>query len=149
TGTGATAATTSLIALLTNGNLAIYSDRLLASDNRSVVTDFAAPAVDVPTFRRFIVATTTTAGGNGGNGAGGIGSTFIGTAGNNYNFNTDQFGGTSASAAMVTGAYALVSSALNFWATLNRTGVTPDAYLTQPVGAKVLNFGAHSFKDLT
>jgi hypothetical protein len=146
TTTGTTTTTTGLIGLLTNGNFAIYSDRLLASDNRSVVTDYAAPAIDVPTFRRFVANTTTTGTTTT---TGGIGGTFVGTPGNNYNFNTDQFGGTSASAAMVTGAFALVSSALNYWASLNRTGVTPDAYLTQPVGAKVLNFGPHAFKDLT
>jgi cell division septation protein DedD len=43
----------------------------------------------------------------------------------------------------------MVSSALTYWANLNTTGVTSDAYLTQPVGVNTLDFGAHSFADLT
>ncbi|MFO0950895.1 MAG: hypothetical protein U0835_07010 [Isosphaeraceae bacterium] len=156
-GTGGNAATGSLLQTLTAGDFAIYSDRILASVNRSVVTDYAAPALDVPTFSRFVTNAATaatggggTTGGTGGGGTGtGFGTTFTGTPGNNFNFNTDQFGGTSASAAIVAGAYSVVSSALNYWATMGRTGVTTDAYLTQPVGARVLNYGPHAFKDLT
>ena len=100
------------------------TDRILASANRSVTTDFAAPAVDVPTFRRRF-------------------------AGDGNDHNALQEGGTSLSAAEVTGAYVLVESALDYWTNLNKTGVTSDAYLTQPVGVNVLNYGPHALKDLT
>ena len=54
------------------------------------------------------------------------------------------------SAAIVTGAYALVASALDYWINLSHAnGVTSDAYLTQPVGVNTLNFGKHAFKDLS
>ena len=54
------------------------------------------------------------------------------------------------SSAIVTGAYALVSSALNYWTNLaTSNGYTADAYLTTPVGVDSLNFGAHAFKNLS
>ena len=54
------------------------------------------------------------------------------------------------SAAIVTGAYALVSSALNYWITLSQgSGYTHDAYLTTPVGVDSLNFGTQAFKNLS
>ena len=34
------------------GDLIVYADKLLASANRTWTTDYAAPAVDIPTFRR-------------------------------------------------------------------------------------------------
>ena len=43
----------------------------------------------------------------------------------------------------------MVASALDYWTKLNKTGVTSDAYLTQPVGVNTLNFGPHAFKDLS
>ena len=50
--------------------------------------------------------------------------------------------GTSMSEAIVTGAYALVSSALTYWTNLaTSNGYTADAYLTTPVGVDSLNFG--------
>ena len=36
----------------TGGGIITFSDRLLGAANRSATTDFAAPALDVPTFRR-------------------------------------------------------------------------------------------------
>ena len=54
------------------------------------------------------------------------------------------------SSAIVTGAYSLVASALNYWITLaHGNGYTDDAYLTTPVGVDSLNFGVHAFKDLS
>ncbi|MDR3662756.1 MAG: S8 family serine peptidase, partial [Mycobacterium sp.] len=121
--------------LLTAGNFAIYSDRILASANRSNTTDFAAPALDVPTFRRTFVTTGTT-----------TGTTTATDNTDNLVFNQS---GTSLSAAEVTGAYALVSSALNYWTQLSQAnGVTSDAYLTTPVGVDSLNFGAGSVLNL-
>ncbi len=109
----------------TNGLFAgiFITDRILAAANRSVTTDFAAPAVDVPTFRR----------------------RFAGDGGNS---NALQEGGTSLAAGEVTGAYVLVQSALDYWSNLNKTGVTSDAYLTQPVGVNTLNFGPKAFREL-
>ena len=53
------------------------------------------------------------------------------------------------SAAIVTGSYATVASALDYWVTLSHAkGVTSDAYLTQPVGVNTLNFGPHAFRNL-
>ena len=54
------------------------------------------------------------------------------------------------SAAIVTGSYALISSALNYWTTLAQSnGYTADAYLNTPVGTDSLNFGKHAFKNLS
>ena len=54
------------------------------------------------------------------------------------------------SAAIVTGAYALTSSALNYWITLAESnGYSADAYLNTPVGTDSLNFGKHAFKNLS
>jgi hypothetical protein len=116
----------------------LYADRIIASSNRSVTTDYAAPGVDLPTFRRtFNLATTTTT----------TGTTTTNTVDPN-NHLTFSEGGTSLSAGVVAGSFALVSSALNYWTVMNQTGTTVDAYLTQPVGQNVLNFGPHPFKDL-
>lgn len=101
-----------------------YSDRILGSNNRSVTTDFAAPALDVPTFRRRF--------------SGDLGLTMSYTE-----------GGTSLAAGIVTGSYALVSSALQYWVDKLPTGTTSDAYLTQPVGVRTLNFGTNAFPNLT
>ncbi len=114
TGTGTTA---------NAGGELFYSDAILAAANRGVTTDYAAPALDTPTFA----------------------STFSGNADMDNNFTT---AGTSMSAAIVTGAFDMVSSALQYWNTLNKTGVTSDAYLTTPVGVDTLNFGPHPFKNL-
>ncbi len=117
TGTG-TGGTTN-----TGGGELFYSDAILAAANRGVTTDYAAPALDTPTFA----------------------STFSGNANMDNNFTT---AGTSMSAAIVTGAYDMVSSALQYWNTLTKTGLTSDAYLTTPVGVNTLNFGPHAFKNL-
>jgi hypothetical protein len=54
------------------------------------------------------------------------------------------------SASIVTGAYAMISSALNYWTTLaHSNGYTADAYLTTPVGVDSLNFGRHAFRNLS
>ena len=54
------------------------------------------------------------------------------------------------SSAIVTGSYALVSSALNYWIALaHSNGYTADAYLNTPVGTDSLSFGKHAFKNLT
>ncbi|MFO0909641.1 MAG: hypothetical protein U0794_15015 [Isosphaeraceae bacterium] len=141
-GGGTTSAYNSLLVTLTNADFAQYSDRVLGSMNRSVTTDFAAPALDIPTFRRTFGTVTGTGTGTG------TGNNFGSTNDPNDHMTFSQ-GGSSLSSAIVTGAYSLVSSALNYWATINRTGVTSDAYLTQPVGARTLNYGPHAFKDMT
>ncbi len=119
--------------LLTAGNSILYANRILGSVNRSNTTDFAAPADNVPTFRRtFTVPTGTT----------------TTTAGSPTDHLTFTQVGTSMSAAIVTGAYALVSSALNYWITLARSnGYTADAYLNTPVGTDSLNFGKHCLQE--
>lgn len=136
--------------ILANADLVIYTDRILGASNRSRTTDFVAPALDVPTFRRTFDSTTGTTGGTGGGGTGGGGggATFTAT-GDPANRMTFEFGGTSASSAIATGSYAVVSSALGFWANQNVTGAIVDAYLTQPVGLNQLNYGPHAFKDMT
>ena len=78
-----------LLNQLTNADFIQYQTRLLGSDNRNITTDYAAPALDVPTFsRRVRQASTTTTAGTG---------TSTTTATNNRI--TTGFGGTSASAA--------------------------------------------------
>ena len=115
--------------------MVLYANRVLGSVNRSNTTDFAAPAENVPTFRRtFAVPTGTT-------------NT---TAGSPTDHLTFTQVGTSMSAAIVTGSYALVSSALNYWITLARSnGYTADAYLNTKVGTDSLTFGRHAFKNLS
>jgi hypothetical protein len=117
----------------------MYNDRITAAANRSSTTDFAAPAIDVPTFRRtFSLTGTTTTG------------TSTSAAGDPLNHLTFTQVGTSMSSAIVTGAYSLTSSALNYWISLSQgAGVTSDAYLTTPVGVNTLNFGQHAIKDLS
>ncbi len=137
-GAGADATTTGFNAnaqLLLSGDFVQYANRIGAAVNRSNTTDFAAPDVNVPTFRRtFTLPTGTT-------------ST---TAGSPTDHLTFTQVGTSMSAAIVTGSYALVSSALNYWITLAQSnGYTADAYLNTPVGTDSLNFGKHSVKNLS
>jgi hypothetical protein len=137
--TGAAGATTTTTGVFIGGipqNL--YADRVLASANRGVTTDYAAPAVDVPTFRRtFNLGLITT----------GTATTTTTTDPNDHLTFTE--GGTSLAAGITTGSFALVSSALNYWSNLNTNGVTADAYLTGPMGVNTLNFGPHPFKDLS
>ena len=123
---------------LAAADFVIYANRISAGVNRSNTTDFAAPAYNVPTFRRtFALPTTTT-------------TTTNTTAGSPTDHLTFNQVGTSMSEAIVTGAYALVSSALNYWTNLAvSNGYTADAYLTTPVGVNSLNFGAHAFKNLS
>ena len=129
--------------------------------NRNTTTDFAAPAFNVPTFSRTYGAAATSGGtgGTGGTGGGGTGggtaSTGTGTGstttGGAFISNPMVFSmvGTSMSSAIVTGSYALVSSALNYWTGLAQSnGYTADAYLNTPVGTDTLNFGKHAFKNL-
>jgi hypothetical protein len=139
---GGTTTTGTLLSLLANADFAQYSGRILGSGNRNSTTDFAAPALNVPTFRRTFAgtATTTTTGGGG---------TATSPIGDPADHNTFNDGGTSLSAAEVTGAFALVASALNYWTALNVTGVTSDGYLTGPVGVHTLNFGPHGLLDLS
>jgi len=121
---------------LAAADFVIYANKISAGVNRSNTTDFAAPAYNVPTFRRtFALPTTTTA---------------ATTAGSPTDHLTFTQVGTSMSAAIVTGAYSLVSSALNYWTNLAvSNGYTADAYLNTPVGTDSLNFGAHAFKNLS
>ncbi len=121
--------------LLASGDFELYANRITASANRSDATDFAAPAYNVPTFRRTFTLPT--------------GSTNT-TAGSPTDHLTFTQVGTSMSAAIVTGSYALVSSALNYWITLAQSnGYTADAYLNTPVGTDSLNFGHHAFRNLS
>jgi hypothetical protein len=113
TGTGGT----------TTGTGVFYSDRILAAANRNITTDYAAPALDIPTFRRRFV-------------------------GDLNEHNVFQEGGTTLSDGIVTGSYAVVASALDYWTQLNKTGAVVDAYLTQPVGTNVLNYGPKAFKNV-
>ncbi len=116
----------------------MYANRITGAANRSATTDFAAPAIDVPTFRRTFSLVNTTTG------------TSTSAAGDPNDHLTFSQVGTSMSSAIVTGAYSLVASALNYWISLNQAnGVTDDAYLTTPVGVDSLNFGAHAIKNLS
>ncbi len=123
--------------LLSAADFEIYANRILGSDNRSNVTDFSAPAINVPTFRREFATSIAS-------------STTAGTAATNpTNHLTFNQVGTSMSAAIVTGSYALISSALNYWTNLaTGNGYTADAYLTTPVGVDSLSFGKHVFRSL-
>ncbi len=144
----AAAATTPVI--FTGGNLAtitpdllIFQDKILNAANRGPTTDFVAPALDAPSFARTGVVTTTT------------GNNTTTTTGTTFNVGgtgplTFQQGGTSISSAMVTGAYTLVNSALDYWVALAHSGgVTSDAYLNAPMGTNTLNFGANGIADLS
>ena len=125
---------------ISSADLLQYNDRILGSVNRSVTTDFAAPAIDVPTFRRRF-SLITTSGGTSTNSSG------VGDPANHMTFSQV---GTSMSSAIVTGAYSMVASALDYWISLNQSsGATSDAYLTTPVGVNTLSFGTHAFKDLS
>ena len=138
TGTGPTTTATATGTFIDGIPQGLYADRILASANRSATTDFAAPAVDIPTFRRtFNLATTTTT------------TAATATTTDPLDHLTFDEGGTSLAAGIVAGSYALVSSALNYWTALQPTGVTSDAYLTGPVGQTTLNFGPHAFKNLS
>jgi hypothetical protein len=119
--------------VLVSADTAVFADKILTSANRGTTTDFAAPALDIPTFSATGLTPVTT------------GSTAT-TAIPQNNFTQV---GTSLSSAMVTGAFALVSSALDYWDTLAATGTTSDAYLTQPVGVNTLNFGPHQLPSLS
>lgn len=116
---------------LTLPDLVIFKDKVLQGANRSLTTDFVAPALDIPTFSRTALGVTTV-------NVGGTGLMVF------------QEGGTSLSASIVTGSMALVASALNYWSTLaDSGGVTADAYLNMPVGTRVLNFGPHAVPNLS
>lgn len=118
-------------ATLAAGDIVIFSDKILFSSNRSTTTDFTAPEMDLPTFGRTGVITT---------------GTTPAVPGGHMVFTE---AGTSLSSGVVTGAYALVASALDYWSDLSRTGVTVDGYLTTPVGVNQLNFGPHQIYDLS
>lgn len=107
---------------MTDGQFNLYGDDILYSSNASITLDYMAPGIDVPTFAQTSTGTNPLV--------------------------FDQ-AGTSMSTAVAQGSFAIVSSAINYWVNMNRTGATADAYLTQPVGANVLNFGQHPFKDLS
>ncbi len=158
-GTGTTTASgyTANASLLAAGDYRIWADRIPGSVNRNVTTDFAAPAFNVPTFSRTYTSAATSGGtgGTGSTGTGGTGTTGTGTGstttGGAFISNPMAFNvvGTSMSSAIVTGSYALISSALNYWTGLAQSnGYTSDAYLNTPVGTDSLNFGKHAFKNL-
>jgi hypothetical protein len=110
---------------VTAGDILLFEGKILDSSNRSSTTDYAAPAIDLPTF------SLTAAGDGGAN-------------------NVFTQGGTSLASAVVTGSFAMTASALSYWSILAQgTGVTSDAYLTTPVGVRTLNFGPHSLVDLS
>jgi hypothetical protein len=121
---------------LTAGDSALFADEILGSANRGTTTDYTAPALNIPTFRRTFTLLNTT------------GTTGTATT-DPSDHNAFQDGGTSLSAGVLAGAYALVSSALGYWAGINASGVTSDAYLTTPVGVRTLNFGVNALKDLS
>ena len=146
TGTTATTTTTTSntagvaanVITYTAADFTMYNDRITGAANRSPTTDFAAPAIDVPTFRRTFSLVSVPSG------------TSTSVAGDPNDHLTFSQVGTSMSSAIVTGAYSLVASALNYWISLNQAnGVTSDAYLTTPVGVDSLNFGAHAIKNLS
>jgi hypothetical protein len=117
--------------ILTAGDPVIFSDRVLANANRSIVTDYVAPALNIPTYARVVTGVTTTD-------VGGAGLMLF------------QEGGTSLSSAIVTGSFSVVASALQYWVNIARSGgVTVDGYLTTPVGVRQLNFGPHQIGDLS
>ncbi len=118
------------LTVFTAGDQLIFSDKIVGEANRSMTTDFVAPAINVPTFASATTSTTMTVGGTG--------------------LGTFQQGGTSLSSAMVTGAFNLVSSAVSYWVTLaHNNGVTVDGYLNTPMGTHQLNFGAKQIGDLS
>jgi hypothetical protein len=130
------------VKLLSSGDYLVYANEISASVNRSDTTDFTAPAFNVPTFRR-IFSTSLISGGS-------SSSSSSSGAGTSTDHLTYSAVGTSLSAAIVTGSYALVSSALNYWTALAKSnGYTDDAYLNTPVGTTSLNFGSHAFKNLS
>ncbi|MGO9814490.1 MAG: hypothetical protein ACLP53_27480, partial [Isosphaeraceae bacterium] len=142
--TGATSNTSNTAGVAANvitytaADTLMYANRITGAANRSPTTDFAAPAIDVPTFRRTFSLVNTSTG------------TSTSAAGDPNDHLTFSQVGTSMSSAIVTGAYSLVASALNYWISLNQAnGVTSDAYLTTPVGVDSLNFGAHAIKNLS
>ena len=105
-------------------DLTIFEGRLLSAANRSATTDFAAPALDVPTFRR----------------------EFAGD-GNQHNVFAES--GTSLSSGIVTGSYTLLASALDFYSKLGVDGATVNSYLTSPVGAHALDYNKSFLRDLS
>jgi hypothetical protein len=129
-------------------DLLIFEDKIMNAVNRGPTLDFVAPALDIPTFNR----TGVVAGSGGGTGTG-TGTTQTGGTTTNIGGTgllTFQQGGTSLSSAMVTGAYTMVNSALDYWVLLAHSGgVTSDAYLNVPVGTHTLNFGANGIADLS
>src|SRR5262249_28401823 len=113
------------------GDAIIFKDKILVAANRSTTTDYAAPALNVPTFRR----------------------TFSGTPAapdpaSVFPHNVFSEGGTSLSSAIRTRPVATVASALDYWDGITPTGVTVDGYLTTPAGVRQLNFGPHAILDL-
>src|SRR5262249_11714916 len=54
-GTGGTGTGSNSITSLSAGDGTIFANKILASSNRSTTTDFAAPEVNIPTFRRKFV----------------------------------------------------------------------------------------------
>ncbi len=139
TGSSTAGSGNSLSALVQN-DATVFKDKLLGSANRSITTDYAAPALDVPTFRRTV-------------------SVSVNNASPLQSLNTRlrndpadlvyQQGGTSLSAGIVAGSFALTASALDYWDNLYQSGSTEDHYLTTPVGARSLNYGAKALTDLS
>ncbi|WP_152050747.1 S8 family serine peptidase [Tautonia marina] len=113
---------TTLPAIAAN-DLTIFQDRLLSAANRTHTTDFAAPAIGVPTYRR----------------------TFVGDGNSHLVFDET---GTSLSSGMVTGSYSLLASALDYYSKLAANGSTVSAYLTSPVGSSALDFGPGMIRNL-
>ena len=127
---------------VTTSDLLVFKDKLLASSNRSLTTDYTAPEVDVPTWAR-LVSSVSLSGTTGGT-VGGVGGNPL------TGFNDFQEGGTSLSSAIVTGSYALLTSALDYWSVIQKNnGVTIDGYLNTPVGTHQLNFGKGGIEDLS
>lgn len=106
------------------GDTLLFQDKILSASNRGYTTDYAAPALDVPTFRR----------------------TFVGD-GNQNNVFTEA--GTSLSSGIVAGSFTMLASALDYYTELSQNGVTIDGYMNTPTNTNQLNYGAGTLRNLS
>lgn len=107
----------------TAGDTLLFQDKVLAASNRSYTTDFAAPAIDVPTFRR----------------------TFVGDG---FQHNVFDEAGTTLSAGIISGSFTMLASALDYYIELSQKGFTVDGYMNTPVNTLQLNYGPDKLRNL-